>query len=62
VKLHTSLVRLDDFLMAWAMAGLGLGLSLRSFIRIGPQALAVGALGSLFISLFSAGTLFLGQG
>lgn len=52
--LRSGLVGLDGWLMTAAMAGLGLDIRFRALLKIGYKAALLGALSSLFLSLFSA--------
>ncbi len=52
--LRSGLINFDNWLMTAAMAGLGLDIRFRAFIKVGPKAALLGAFSSIFLSGASA--------
>ncbi len=57
--LRGGLVSFDTWIMTAAMAGLGLDIRIGALRKIGPRAALLGAVSSVFISVVSAGLVFL---
>jgi len=53
-EVRSGLVGFDNWAMTAAMAGLGLDIRFRAFVKVGPKAALLGALSSLFLSAASA--------
>lgn len=53
------IVQADNLIMAAAMAGLGLDISMRSILKIGKKAFVLGVVSSLAISLVSGAVIFI---
>jgi uncharacterized membrane protein YadS len=58
---RVAIVALTNFLLAMALAAMGLGTDFRKLVAAGPRPLLLGAVASLFISGFSLGLVMLAR-